>query len=120
MSTSPPARSISLTINFEYNSSVLTDQAVEQLSRLGEALQSAELSGTDFKLEGHTDAVGSHAFNLVLSQDRSESAGRFLFRQFGIQPDRVQQIGKGETELLDPDNPKSGKNRRVTITALPD
>ena len=60
-SPSKPARKsagagvpLSFLIVFEYNSSELTDTARQQLDGVAEAIKSRELSGSRFKLEGHT------------------------------------------------------------------
>ncbi len=112
------APSISMEINFEYNSAILTDQSIDQLAPLGQALQSPELASHSFLLEGHTDAAGSDNYNLVLSEKRAKSVGQFLNKFYGVEPGRLELIGRGESQLLDPDNPTSGSNRRVTITTV--
>ncbi len=108
--------SVSMAINFEYNSAILTDQSKAQLSQLGEALQSPQLEGLSFLLEGHTDASGSNEYNMSLSQRRSHSAGQYLYQNYGVDPNRLDLVGRGETDLLDTANPNSATNRRVKIT----
>ncbi len=112
----PP--SVSMAINFEFNSAELTEQSRVQLSQLGQALQSAELSELPFMLEGHTDAIGSDNFNLLLSQKRTQVVGQFLYDNFGADPNLLHLVGQGETNLLDKENPSSAVNRRVTITTM--
>ena len=112
----PP--SISMEINFAYNSAQLTDASIQQLAPLGQALQSPELSGLAFMLEGHTDASGPDSYNMTLSEKRAQSVGQFLYQYYGVDPSKLNLIGRGETALLDPANPNSGVNRRVTITTL--
>lgn len=112
----PP--SISMEINFEYNSANLTDSALQQLAPLGQALQSQELAGLSFLLEGHTDASGPDSYNMTLSELRAQSVGQFLYQYYGVDPSNLNLIGRGETALLDPYNPTSGANRRVTITTM--
>ena len=112
------AQTISMEIQFKVNSAELTQQALVQLAPLGAALNSDELSGLAFKLEGHTDASGSDQYNLSLSQRRAQSVGQYLRQNFAVDPTSLQLIGKGETDLLDWNNPTSGVNRRVAITTL--
>lgn len=114
--TPPP--SISMNVQFEYNSADLTSSAVEQLTPLGEALSSSELASYSFLLEGHTDGSGSSDYNMQLSQRRAESVGNFLYQNFGIDPSVLNLVGRGETDLLTPDNPNSPSNRRVSITTI--
>ena len=112
----PP--SISMEINFAYNSADLTESAIAQLAPLGQALQSAELAGLSFLLEGHTDASGPDSYNMALSERRAQSVGQFLYQYYGVDPNKLNLIGRGETALLDPANPTSGVNRRVAITTI--
>lgn len=111
-------QTISMEIQFKINSAELTQQAVAQLAPLGSALQSNELAGLSFKLEGHTDASGSDQYNLSLSQRRAQSVGNYLNQNYNVDPGYLQMIGKGETDLLDQGNPNSASNRRVAITTL--
>ncbi len=111
-------KSISMEIQFKLNSAELTQQAIAQLEPLGAALNSNELAGLSFKLEGHTDASGSDQYNLNLSQRRAKSVGQYLHSNFAVDPTNLKLIGKGETELLDQSNPYAAANRRVAITTL--
>jgi outer membrane protein OmpA-like peptidoglycan-associated protein len=103
-------------IQFEFASAELTQSARQVLDELGAALQSDELSAFQFSLVGHTDAVGSDAANLELSQQRARAVKDYLVGQFGIDPARLEASGAGESDLADPGNPTSGVNRRVVIT----
>jgi len=112
------APSISMEINFGHNSAQLTDQSIAQLAPLGQALQSQELANFGFMLEGHTDASGPDSYNMSLSEQRALAVGNFLYQYYGVDPSRLNILGRGETALLDPSNPTSGVNRRVSITTL--
>ena len=52
-----------------------------------------------FILEGHTDDLGSDAYNLDLSQHRADSAYGYLLNQ-GIAADRIEIIAVGESQPL--------------------
>jgi len=54
---------------------------------------------------------------LGLSSRRADSVLSFLVQQ-GIEKDRLQAVGKGFTELIEPGDPASAKNRRVRIMTL--
>ena len=109
---------ISMEIKFEFDSAKLTKISTRQLQPLGRALQSDELKNLAFMLEGHTDASGSEHYNMSLSQRRAAAVGRYLHDSFGVAPDRLTLVGKGEYDLLKPGVPYSGINRRVAITTL--
>jgi outer membrane protein OmpA-like peptidoglycan-associated protein len=116
-SATPPAspRAVSMEIQFEFGSADLTQGSRQQLAPLGEALNSPELASLSFVLEGHTDAVGESEYNLALSQRRAESVKYYLVDNYGVRPDRLTTVGRGESALLDPHDPSSGVNRRVRI-----
>jgi outer membrane protein OmpA-like peptidoglycan-associated protein len=108
---------LSMEIIFGYNSADLTDAAKAQLKPVGEALASGKLANLSFVVEGHTDAVGGQAYNKTLSEERAASVKQFLVNGFNLDPTHIQIIGKGKSDLLDPSNPASEKNRRVRIVA---
>jgi outer membrane protein OmpA-like peptidoglycan-associated protein len=110
---------ISLEITFAYDSAQLTSAAEEQLRPVGEALASGKLSSLSFIVEGHTDAIGSQAYNLSLSQQRADSVTRFLQTRYNIPlGTKIDAVGRGKNDLLDPNNPASEVNRRVRIVAV--
>ncbi len=108
---------VDLNIPFEINSSDLKPEAKRQLLQLEEALQRDELAGFRFAIVGHTDASGSAAYNRQLSEARARSVRQFLVDR-GVDPDRLDVAGRGEDELLYPDQPRHGANRRVEIKNL--
>lgn len=111
------ARALSMEVYFAFDSAQLSEEAMQQLAPVGEALQSDELGSVSFTLEGHTDASGDDSYNLYLSEKRAQSVKEFFIRNYSLSPERVAAVGKGESEILDSTNPTSGVNRRVTIVA---
>jgi len=60
---------------------------------------SAELAGTSYsniQVEGHTDRLGSSAYNLTLSQQRADAVKAYLVSHGKLDPAKVQAVGKGE------------------------
>ena len=84
------------------------------LDNLATAL-TTDLASYRFVLEGHTDAVGSDRYNLELSERRAEAVQSYLRELYRIAPERLTTVGKGERELLLPDQPKAAPNRRVRV-----
>jgi outer membrane protein OmpA-like peptidoglycan-associated protein len=66
------------------------------------------------RIEGHTDDIGSAKKNQELSQARAEAVRDFLIRK-GVDADRLQAVGFGNTRPLDPKKTADAraKNRRV-------
>lgn len=109
---------VDLTINFDFDSANLRDNSREQLKNLSHALKDARLQGRRFRVEGHTDAVGTLAYNDELSERRARSVVEYLGAE-GVPVDRLEAVGKGFREPLDPNQPQAALNRRVRILALP-
>lgn len=77
------------------------------------------------KVTGHTDKLGSEAYNQKLSEKRANQVRDYLISQ-GIEADRLIAVGKGElVPVVDCDGVKGRKalieclapNRRVEIEA---
>lgn len=109
---------VALEVRFTFDSANLTAQAKQVLDALGEALMAQQSADFAFRIEGHTDSVGSEVYNLSLSERRAAAVKHYLSANHGVPVQRLQAQGKGESELYDPANPESGANRRVQIVNL--
>lgn len=71
------------------------------------------------EIGGHTDNVGTDVANNKLSQDRADSVREYLIGK-GIEPDRVQSKGYGETKPIETNDTEEGRqaNRRVEFKIL--
>jgi len=110
--------SLNLYVNFEYDSDQLRQDTQIILDQLGEALGDGRLSKYDFLIAGHTDAVGSDAYNRDLSERRAKSVKNYLVNRHNISSTKLIEKGFGESRLLNPDSPTDGSNRRVQIITL--
>ncbi|HEY3846212.1 MAG TPA: OmpA family protein [Acetobacteraceae bacterium] len=113
--TKPAA--VSLNIEFATGSDALTPRAIHSLDQLGKALSDPTLVAYHFRIEGHTDTVGSPDLNKSLSQRRAETVVSYLTSKYQIDPSRLQAIGMGENGLLisTPANTPEARNRRVLV-----
>jgi len=107
--------SVNLYVNFAYNSADLTSDARITLDRLGTALRDPRLEGFSFIIAGHTDVKGGADFNQKLSEQRAGAVRSYLIAQFRIPAERLATKGYGKSQLLDPDHPEDGVNRRVQV-----
>jgi outer membrane protein OmpA-like peptidoglycan-associated protein len=114
----PVARSIDMSINFEFNSAKITPDSLPVLEQLSIAMKANQLAQTRFMVEGHTDAKGSARYNLELSARRAQSVVTYL-QSKGVEAVRLESVGKGFMELLNNTDPLAAENRRVRIKALP-
>ena len=54
------------------------------------------MTNADIQVEGHTDRLGSTAYNQALSQKRADAVKAYLVTQGKLDPAKVQAVGKGE------------------------
>ncbi len=113
-----PQPSIDLDIRFALDSAILTPAAKRQLDTLAAAMRWSGLDGARFLLVGHTDAVGTRAYNLALSERRAAAVRRYLVTRHGIDPARLDVLGWGEERLKRPSDPAGAINRRVEVVRL--
>jgi len=68
---------------------------------------------------GHTDHVGTHAYNQSLSERRAEAVKTYLVRK-GMDPNRIQAEGRGKTMPIASNATREGRaqNRRVEIEII--
>ena len=115
--TSAARPALSLLIQFDFNSARVRPESQQALGNLSQALQSSELAGSKFAVEGHTDARGSADYNQKLSQQRA-LAVRDILASSGVAQDRLLPAGRGATELANSAEPFAAENRRVRIVNL--
>lgn len=96
-------------INFAFDSAAIPHASQPQLDRIVQLMR--EVPTLALSIEGHTDAAGSAGYNLDLSRQRAIAVARYLVVQ-GIDPERLEAVGKGKTEPLTAD-PYAPQNRRV-------
>ncbi|MEO7774711.1 MAG: OmpA family protein [Steroidobacteraceae bacterium] len=108
---------IDLNVPFGLNSAELGPQAVVQLEQLQQALKSSALAQSRFLIAGHTDAKGDARRNQDLSLRRAKAVTTYLIAR-GVDATHLQAEGQGESQLLTPDDPENGVNRRVEIRNL--
>lgn len=110
------ARHVDLQIQFDFDSDQLTPEGLDLLEKLSQALASRELSGvSSVTIEGHTDGVGSAAYNRSLSLRRAITVRRYLQSVPELGGRKFRVVGRGASELLRPEDPAASINRRVRV-----
>lgn len=103
------------TINFAFNSTALDADAQGVLRKQADWIR--QFPEVRFKVYGHTDLVGSNAYNKRLGLRRAQAAVRFLSSQ-GISRSRLQAVVSfGETRPLIATSERERRNRR-TVTEV--
>ena len=109
------APSISMRVQFAYDSDELENEAILSLRALGAALRDPRLKDYKFEIIGHTDAKGSDEYNLELSKRRAASVVEHLVFFHNVDRDRLVAIGMGEQDPVNTSDPDAAENRRVEI-----
>lgn len=110
-------RRADLRMSFVTGSAELTPAGKSEAMKFVTALQSPALSTRKFRIEGHTDSVGSRESNLELSKRRAQSVVDFLASQ-GADPAKFDVQGYGPDKPLDGRNAAKGANRRVEVVLV--
>lgn len=105
-------------ITFDFNSSALKPEFRPTLTQVAQTLSKYQSTYVD--VLGHTDSVGSDAYNLTLSQQRAETVASFLASQ-GVNRARIATQGLGESQPIASNDTEAGRaeNRRVEIRIVP-
>lgn len=109
-------------ITFQTGSAAIRPEQAEALASLGQLIQDYvdENPSEIFLIEGHTDAVGSAASNLALSDRRAESVALALTEYFDVPPENMIVQGYGESYLAVDTSGAEERNRRVSVRRVTD
>jgi outer membrane protein OmpA-like peptidoglycan-associated protein len=101
-------------ILFDVDSDQLRPAAQQNLDDLANSLK--DYDGTRVLVVGHTDSTGGDDYNQGLSERRSGAARVYLLRD-GLTSDRVEAVGRGESEPVASNDTAEGRqaNRRVEV-----
>jgi outer membrane protein OmpA-like peptidoglycan-associated protein len=108
----------SMQLQFAFASAELTAGDVEQLDKLATVMANPKVSSIGGSIEGHTDSVGSEAYNMGLSQRRAESVATHL-QSKGVELGNAWTVtGFGESQPIASNDTAEGRaqNRRVVVT----
>ncbi|WP_140908773.1 OmpA family protein [Cognatiluteimonas lumbrici] len=105
-------------ITFAFDSSNLQSQFYPVLNNVADTLN--EYNQTVIEVAGHTDSVGTDAYNQTLSEQRARSVANYLSSR-GVSMQRMIVVGAGESRPIASNSTDAGRaqNRRVEITIVP-
>lgn len=103
---------------FAFDSSAVSGPAQTDLYALARNLQ--QYPNSTVQVIGHTDATGTAAYNMDLSQRRARSVAGVLTAG-GVAPNRIATVGMGMTQPVASNDTAAGRaqNRRVEIVIRP-
>lgn len=102
-------------VEFDIDRYVLRPRARSVLDSVGQEL--LRRAGVPVALSGHTDSIGTEAYNQTLSENRARTVRQYLIDR-GVASDRISSAGYGETRPRDTNRTSAGRqrNRRVELT----
>lgn len=105
-------KTISLEGHFGFNETTINPTFQEKIKEIAKVLDENERYNTI--LEGHTDDIGSRAYNQKLSERRAKSVAKEL-EKYGVEKNRIKTIGYGQDNPRSSNATKEGRadNRRV-------
>ena len=105
-------------VTFPNGSAVVNPSFLPALRQIAQSLRN--YPGSTVRVVGHTDNVGTMAFNSQLSRDRALSVARILIN-YGVPSNRITYSGRGFAEPVASNSTASGRalNRRVEIVITP-
>ena len=102
-------------VYFEYDKAVLTEKARELLGQVGDIL----IKETEFevRVEGHTDARGTEAYNMSLGGKRAQMVQNYLLN-YGVDKTRIRTVSFGEEKPKQEGESEEAfsKNRRANFS----
>jgi OmpA-OmpF porin, OOP family len=101
-------------VNFDFNKADIRKDAAPILDEAANILK--DNKDVRVSVQGHTDAVGSDAYNMKLSMRRADSVKRYLAGK-GVAADRLATEGFGESKPVASNDTADGRaqNRRVEL-----
>jgi outer membrane protein OmpA-like peptidoglycan-associated protein len=109
-----PAPSKKFTLLFETGTATLTPASLREIATILSTSQ--QRKAINIAIRGHTDSVGSDAFNNKLAMDRAERVKAALLKE-GIPPALIMlsSHGKGDPAFPTPNGVAEPRNRRVEV-----
>ena len=104
---------------FKFGKTELPDEAKSAIDQMVNGIKSQK-SSVWIEIEGHTDNVGSKAYNEQLGMERAEAVKRYLYEQHQVPLHKMNVISYGEDKPASDNRTRDARaqNRRVVIKVL--
>jgi OOP family OmpA-OmpF porin len=110
--------SFNVDIQFDVDTPIVQPASYEMVGRIADAMVYSSLLPYGFLIVGHTESTGRRENNAILSQRRADAIRDILVNTFKIASKRLQSVGLGEEQLLDPARPNAPANNQVQIMTV--
>ncbi len=106
-------------LNFDFGKFDLKPEHEPLLGALERAIN--QFPESSIVIEGHTDAFGSDASNLTLSQKRADAVQQYLLTNTPVSPGNLTSLGYGESRPVSNNETEEGRkrNRRIDVVIYP-
>jgi peptidoglycan-associated lipoprotein len=106
-------------VTFNFNRASLTDDAKAALDAFTAKVRGITQNAY-VEIQGHTDNIGSEAYNLKLGEKRAETVMHYLNMELGVPLFRMNATSYGEYKPIADNSTKAGRaaNRRVTLVVF--
>ena len=103
-----------IVIYFKLNSNDLPDRAYDMLDRIADFM--VHNPQTNININGYTDSIGAHSYNVSVSQFRANMVKGYLVGK-GVEPTKIKALGLGSKNPIASNETDKGRqmNRRVEI-----
>ena len=100
-------------VKFDFDKSRVREESYSDIKNLADFMQ--QYPQTTTVVEGHTDSVGTDQYNQRSSERRAEAVRNVLVNEYGVQGNRVNSVGYGESRPVADNSTEEGRqiNRRV-------
>ncbi|MGJ4960917.1 OmpA family protein [Bradyrhizobium sp. HKCCYLRH3061] len=105
-------------IQFDVDTPIVRPESYQTVARIADAMVYSDLLPYTFLIVGHVEANGKRESNVILSQRRADAIRDILANTFKISVKRLQSIGLGEEQLLDPSKPTAAVNQQIQIIPI--
>lgn len=114
----PPAPTFVIEdVNFDFDKATLKPGAIATLDNVVDELRSQ--GGVQYEVAGHTDSIGTEAYNQGLSERRANAVADYLVQR-GVPRSQLTVRGYGESNPVASNADSAGRaqNRRVEVRPL--
>jgi Outer membrane protein and related peptidoglycan-associated (lipo)proteins len=102
-----------LNVEFDFDKSTIKKGYYQDIDNLAGVMK--QYPDLNVVIEGHTDSIGSDAYNEKLSRERADAVKNYMVEKNGIDANRIKAIGFGEKQPVASNDTSEGRaqNRRV-------
>jgi len=109
---------VELDVTFDFDQAVVKAEFFDEIEEVAQFMR--QYPDVVVELEGHTDSVGTDAYNMGLSERRANAVRQVMLDRFNVQGSRVSARGFGESRPIASNDTATGRaqNRRVMTVVI--